>query len=124
MEEELDPYEVLGVSRAASVEDIKAAFRNLARRHHPDKIGGQNPEKILQSGAGTRCPEGQEEGGGDAERKFIRVRMAYEMLMDPGKWRNATGTRIGHVSLGAVGEVDLGEQTGFCSCLVIPKNRC
>jgi curved DNA-binding protein CbpA len=112
MEEDLDPYEVLGVSQSASREDIKAAFRNLARRHHPDKLGGQIPDKISQA-TGTSCTNnGQEEegGGGDAEREFIRVRMAYEMLMDPLKWRNAGGTRIGHVSLGAVGEVDLGEQ--------------
>ena len=31
-----DPYEVLGVSRDASADEIKSAFRRLARKHHPD----------------------------------------------------------------------------------------
>lgn len=35
-----DPYEVLGVAKTASAKDIKAAFRKLAKKHHPD----QNPD--------------------------------------------------------------------------------
>ena len=55
-------YDVLGVPRDASPEDIKKAYRKLAREHHPDK-------------------------GGDPE-KFKKVQEAYETLSDPQKRQN------------------------------------
>lgn len=55
-------YEVLGLTRDASPEDIKKAHRKLVREHHPDK-------------------------GGDAE-KFKKVQEAYEVLSDPQKREN------------------------------------
>ncbi|MCX7824483.1 MAG: molecular chaperone DnaJ [Verrucomicrobiae bacterium] len=58
-----DYYEVLGVPRDASVEDIKKAYRKLALKYHPDR----NP------------------GDKDAEEKFKELGHAYEVLCDPQK---------------------------------------
>ncbi|MEO0750585.1 MAG: DnaJ C-terminal domain-containing protein [Pseudomonadota bacterium] len=55
-----DYYDVLGVSKDASADDIKKAYRKLARKHHPD----------INSGA-------------TAEAKFKDVNEAYEVLKDP-----------------------------------------
>jgi DnaJ-class molecular chaperone len=55
-------YDVLGLTRDASADDVKKAYRKLAREHHPDK-------------------------GGDAE-KFKKVQEAYEVLSDPQKRQN------------------------------------
>jgi molecular chaperone DnaJ len=60
-----DLYEVLGVRRDASQEDIKKAYRRLAREHHPDVNQG-NPE---------------------AERRFKEINLAYQTLSDPGRRR-------------------------------------
>ncbi|MEM9226911.1 MAG: J domain-containing protein [Verrucomicrobiota bacterium] len=60
-----DYYEVLGVSREASQDEIKKAFRKLAREHHPDHAG-----------------EGEKEA---AEAKFKEINEAYEVLSDPQK---------------------------------------
>ncbi len=56
-----DPYEVLGVSRTASADEIRKAYRALAKRWHPDT----NPDK----------PE--------AEARFKAVSAAYALLSDP-----------------------------------------
>lgn len=57
-----DLYEVLGVRRDASQQDIKKAFRQLARANHPDV--NSDPE---------------------AERRFKEITLAYETLSDPAK---------------------------------------
>jgi DnaJ-class molecular chaperone len=60
-----DYYKVLGVSKTGSVDDIKKAFRKLARKYHPDV----NP------------------GDKKAEEKFKEINEAYEVLSDPDKRR-------------------------------------
>ena len=61
-----DYYEVLGVQRNASAEDIKRAFRKLALQYHPDK----NPNNRAE-----------------AETKFKEIAEAYEVLSDADKRR-------------------------------------
>ena len=58
-----DYYEVLGVSRNASDEDLKTSYRKLALKYHPDR----NP------------------GDEEAEEKFKEAAEAYEVLRDPQK---------------------------------------
>lgn len=60
-----DYYEVLGVARDAKPEDIKKAYRRLARKHHPD----------LQPAAERA----------KASEKFKEINEAYEVLSDPAK---------------------------------------
>ena len=42
-----DYYEILGITRNASKDDIKKAFRKLAHKHHPDKGGKESEFKEL-----------------------------------------------------------------------------
>lgn len=42
-----DPYSILGVSQGASDEEVKNAYRNLARKYHPDNYDDNNPLKEL-----------------------------------------------------------------------------
>lgn len=62
----LDPYKILGVGRTASDDEIKKAFRRLARKHHPD----------VNSNSKT------------SEHKFKEVSEAYEILSDKVRRRN------------------------------------
>lgn len=56
-----DPYEVLGVSKSATPEEVKSAFRKLASQHHPDR----NP------------------GDPHAHDRFKTINAAYQILSDP-----------------------------------------
>jgi DnaJ-class molecular chaperone len=72
-----DPYEVLGVARDASDDDIKKAYRKLARQHHPDR----NP------------------GDKQAEARFKEVQEAYDLVGD--KEKRAQFDRFGFAGAGA-----------------------
>ena len=75
-----DYYEVLGVSRTASADEIKKAYRRLAMKHHPDR----------------------NKDDASAESKFKEAKEAYDVLSDTDK--RATYDRFGHDGLrGAAG---------------------
>ena len=57
-----DPYEILGVSRSASEEDIKKAYKSLSRKYHPD-ANINNPHKD------------------QAEERFKEIQQAYQQIM-------------------------------------------
>lgn len=65
MSKKKDYYDILGVARDASEDDIKKAYRKLAMKYHPDRNPG--------------------EGAKEAEEKFKEAKEAYEMLSDEGK---------------------------------------
>ncbi|KAB2854888.1 MAG: DnaJ domain-containing protein, partial [Anaerolineae bacterium] len=69
-----DYYEILGITRSASTDDLKKAFRNLARQYHPDV---------------NKSP--------DAEEKFKEINEAYQVLSDPDK--RAAYDRFGHAGV-------------------------
>ncbi len=71
MADKRDYYNVLGVSKGASAEELKRAYRNKARQHHPDV-----------------------DKSADAEKKFKEINEAYQVLSDPQK--KEAYDRFGH----------------------------
>lgn len=74
-----DYYEILGVSKSASADEIKKSYRKVAMQYHPDR----NP------------------GDKAAEEKFKEAAEAYEILSDPDK--RAQYDRFGHAGVGGAG---------------------
>lgn len=75
MAEKRDYYEVLGLKKGASEDEIKKAFRKMAMKYHPDR----NP------------------GDKEAEEKFKEVNEAYSVLSDPDK--KSKYDRFGHAGV-------------------------
>jgi molecular chaperone DnaJ len=87
-----DFYEVLGVSRSASADDLKRAYRKLAMQYHPDRNAGDK----------------------NAEQKFKDISEAYDILKDDQK--RAAYDRFGHAAFeqgGGRGPGDFGFTGGF-----------
>jgi molecular chaperone DnaJ len=79
-----DYYEVLGLSRGASEQDVKAAFRRLAKDCHPDRNSGDK----------------------SAEQKFKELNEAYEVLKDPQK--RSAYDHMGHAAFDGHGRGGFG----------------
>lgn len=87
MAQKRDYYEILGLQRGASTDDIKSAYRKLALKWHPDRwLDGSESEKKT------------------AEEKFKEASEAYSVLSDPDK--KAKYDKFGHAGLGGQGAPD------------------
>jgi hypothetical protein len=91
-----DPFTVLGVPLDASLEAIKAAWRRLAREHHPDVSGGDSAEERR------------------ANRRMAEINAAYHELRDPERRRRHrdTSARAARAAGAPVGDVRPPSRTG------------
>ena len=94
-----DPYEVLGISRSASEEEIKKAYKALSRKYHPD-ANINNPNKD------------------QAEEKFKEIQQAYQQIMkertEGYSYQNGS-SRGSYTNTGSYGEGQ-GGYGGFVPC--------
>lgn len=93
-----NPYEVLGIKENASKEEIKKAYRNLAKKYHPDQYGN-NPLKDL------------------AEDKMRDINAAYDYLM-----KNSPGSGKGNASYSS-GNTYSGENSDLYQSIEVDINN-
>ena len=79
-----DPYQILGVSRDASDDEIKKAYRTLSRKYHPD-ANINNPNKD------------------QAEAKFKEVQQAYQQIMKEREYGSSDSYGAGGYETGGFG---------------------
>ncbi len=80
----MNPYEVLGVSRDADMEEIKKAYRRLSRKYHPD-ANINNPNKK------------------QAEEKFKQIQQAYKIIVDERERGSSGSSYANNTYTGASG---------------------
>jgi molecular chaperone DnaJ len=88
----MDYYKILGITKSASADEIKKAYRKLAMENHPDKHKDKKEEY---------------------EKKFRDINEAYSILSDPAK-RNQYD-KMGHSAFSGSGGYDSGFSGGFSS---------
>ncbi len=76
-----DPYQILGIDRNATDEEVKAAYRSMARKYHPDSYG-DNPLADL------------------AEEKMQEINEAYDSIMATRRSGKNSGTNYGATNSG------------------------
>lgn len=81
-----DYYNILGISKTASDEEIKKAYRKLAREHHPDMVKDSDKQT--------------------AEKRFKEINEAYQVLSDPQKRKMYD--QFGHAGIGGQGPSGFG----------------
>jgi len=94
-----DYYEVLGVNREATDQELKSAYRKQALRYHPDRNPGDHA----------------------AEEKFKQASEAYQVLSDADK--RAAYDRYGHAGLGGQGFGSGFSATCLARCLTRARQR-
>jgi DnaJ-class molecular chaperone len=85
-----DYYDILGLAKSASAEEVKNAYRKLAREHHPDMVADADKA--------------------NAEKRFKEINEAYQVLSDPQK--KQTYDQFGHAGLGGNPGTGGGQRAG------------